>query len=295
MSSLFKKIIKGILGVLVFGILLIFGGAGNSPTSKAPDFSEMNLGAFPESDISALSPALWIDFSDASTVTTSSGLITQVTDKSGGGLTYSQATSTFRPSYESAVQNGLNVARFDGTDDFLGLTSNNLARNVGGLTIYVVRKFDTVTSATSRLLIQINTAVSNARVVLQGGAGGKMVTGGRRLDADSFATTASSTTIDTSFAISVASFDYTNSDLDIYLNKTLDGGTTSFQTNGNTSNTASTGTAIGSTGAMSYFDGDMGEIIMFHSEHTAEQRRLVLDYLNKKWNLFQNPPQVIIF
>ncbi len=238
-----------------------------------------------ESLITALSPALWIDFADSSTVTTSGGDITQVTDKSGNGNTYSQATSTFRPAYISSAYNGRNVARFDGTNDFLGRTTNNLARNVGGLTIYVVRKFD-ATPSSAQYLLQINTALSNARVVVYGGATGFMVAGGRRLDADSFSTTASSTTIDTNLAISVASFDYSNSDLDIYLNKTLDGGTTSFQTNGSTSNTASTGSAIGSTFSINFFDGDIGEIIIFNSEHTATQRDTVLNFLGFKWGLF---------
>jgi hypothetical protein len=72
---------------------------------------------------SAWSPAeltslvFWFDPADATQVTTASGLITQVTDKSGNGYTVSQASGSKQPEYVSAAINGLNVARW--TNDAL--------------------------------------------------------------------------------------------------------------------------------------------------------------------------------
>jgi hypothetical protein len=66
-----------------------------------------------------IATALWLDFSDASTVTLASGKVEQVDDKSGNARHASQADATFQPVYTSAGINGLNVATFDGIDDGL--------------------------------------------------------------------------------------------------------------------------------------------------------------------------------
>lgn len=70
-----------------------------------------------------LSPAIWIDFADASTVTLSGSNITQVTDKSGNGKTLTQGTAGRRPTYATASQNGLNTASFDGGDSLAAATA----------------------------------------------------------------------------------------------------------------------------------------------------------------------------
>lgn len=63
-------------------------------------------------DMLALSPVAWWDASDATTVTTSSGLITDWDDKSGNGWDLTQPTAGDRPTYTSAGMNGLNVAEW---------------------------------------------------------------------------------------------------------------------------------------------------------------------------------------
>lgn len=70
-----------------------------------------------------LSPAIWIDFADASTVSLSGSSITQVTDKSGNGKTLTQGTAARRPTYSTASQNGLNTASFDGGDSLAASTA----------------------------------------------------------------------------------------------------------------------------------------------------------------------------
>lgn len=72
---------------------------------------------------SRISTALWIDFSDSSSITVSSG-ISQANDKSGNGRHLLQAISANRPAYTTAQQNGLNVATFDGVNDCLSLASD---------------------------------------------------------------------------------------------------------------------------------------------------------------------------
>jgi hypothetical protein len=64
-----------------------------------------------------VSTRLWIDFSDASSLTVSTNLISQVNDKSGGGLDF-LATGAERPTLTNLL-NSLTVAKFDGGDVML--------------------------------------------------------------------------------------------------------------------------------------------------------------------------------
>lgn len=71
--------------------------------------------------------AEWVDFSNAASVTTTTSLITAVTDAVNGDI-YT-ATLTARPTYTTAGKNGLNVATFNGTAN--ALLSTNTINSVG--------------------------------------------------------------------------------------------------------------------------------------------------------------------
>jgi hypothetical protein len=64
-----------------------------------------------------LSPLAWWDASDAATVTTSSGDISDWDDKSGNGWHLEQTTSGNRPAYTTSAINGLNAAQWPSTDN----------------------------------------------------------------------------------------------------------------------------------------------------------------------------------
>lgn len=82
-------------------------------------------GAFNPKSISGL--VGWWDPSDSATVTTVSGAVSQLNDKSGLGRNATQGTANNRPSYSGTI-NGKNVMTFDGTNDRLvtGLESATL-------------------------------------------------------------------------------------------------------------------------------------------------------------------------
>lgn len=93
-----------------------------------------------------LSPALWFDAADASTLfdaTTGGSLvapdgsIARWEDKSGNARHATQGTVLSRPQRKTSIQNGRDVVRFDGTNDFLVHT---LAINGGNHTTFVVGK-----------------------------------------------------------------------------------------------------------------------------------------------------------
>ena len=71
--------------------------------------------AFSPSSLSGLQ--FWVDFSDLSTITSSGGLVSQVTDKSGNGRDISQPTSSNRPAIGASTKNGMDVLTFDGSDN----------------------------------------------------------------------------------------------------------------------------------------------------------------------------------
>lgn len=68
---------------------------------------------------------LWLDASDASTITETGGAVTEWADKSGQGHDAVQAGSDLtRPTTGAATQNGLNVLQF-GSGDYLATTANS--------------------------------------------------------------------------------------------------------------------------------------------------------------------------
>ena len=69
-----------------------------------------------------ISTAIWVDASDAATITESGGSVSQWDDKSGGGHHFAQANAAFQPTTGATTLGGLNVLDFD--EDFMnGLTT----------------------------------------------------------------------------------------------------------------------------------------------------------------------------
>jgi hypothetical protein len=71
-------------------------------------------------DPSLITTALWLDAADASTITESSGAVSQWNDKSGNSRHFTQASSTARPSIDAT--GARNVLSFDGDDFLIGST-----------------------------------------------------------------------------------------------------------------------------------------------------------------------------
>lgn len=84
---------------------------------------------------------LWLDATDATTITESGGSVTQWSDKSGNLNHATNASGTDRPTTGSRTINSLNAIEFDGVDDFLDLPDNVL--NNTAVTAFVVYNPDT--------------------------------------------------------------------------------------------------------------------------------------------------------
>lgn len=72
---------------------------------------------------------VWLDASDTSTISLSGSEVTQWTDKTANGYTFTQGTSANRPLSGTRTQNGRNVIDFDGTNDKLVATSSGSTWN----------------------------------------------------------------------------------------------------------------------------------------------------------------------
>jgi hypothetical protein len=81
----------------------------------------------------------WWDFSDSAQITLNSGNISQILDKSNAGRTASQGTASSQPARITSAQNGLSMARFDGSNDHLTY-GTDLFTFTGAATIFVVCK-----------------------------------------------------------------------------------------------------------------------------------------------------------
>lgn len=243
----------------------------------------------------SLSPALWLDASDASTLYSGAslaspdGAISEWRDKSGNAFNATQSTGVSQPLRKTAIQNGRDIVRFDGSNDYLISASNSLLRDVGGATIFCVRKWNS-SPTTSPIIFSVrsSSALSIRAGIFGGIVANKASVGGRRLDSDSFASIPSSANVSTSlFESQSGVFDYANSDLSQYINGSLDGSTTTFQTNGNTSDTDSSGITVGATAVGTQVaHSDIAEILVFPRVLATAERQAVELYLANKWAIY---------
>jgi hypothetical protein len=88
---------------------------------------------------SMISTALWLDAADSSTITSSSGRISQWSDKSGNASHASQATSAQQPKVTASAQNGRSVVEFDPATNSYQLLSFSRQASVGHV-FFVAKK-----------------------------------------------------------------------------------------------------------------------------------------------------------
>ena len=228
-----------------------------------------------------LTPQLWLDADDASTITSSSGNVSQWNDKSGNGYHVTQATGTSQPKTGTVTRNGRNVLDFDGGDRLLRETDTALGRNVTGLTVYWVASFDINGQIIS---FSVGTSETVARLNSGFNASSQFNNAGRTLDADAILSAQSTALTAGSWYANCAVFDYANTDLNLYVDRTADGSNTSFQTATTTSNTDSLRLSIAQgLGGATILDGQIAEILVYHSAHSSTDREKVFDYLDGKW------------
>jgi hypothetical protein len=204
--------------------------------------------------------ALWLDASDASSVVTSSGNVTQINDKSGNSKNFT-ASGGLAPALVNNAQNGRSLMRFNG--------SNRLSYNasITYRTVFVVAQYNGTTFGSYNGIIgDVSGSSPNNGHILNGVSG------------------------TTKLAIATASF------TSAYKNGTLVAGSSghdfsplnqywigSFELPTNTTNTASDIGEIAGGGRT--WNGDIAEVIVYSSALSNSDRASVEGYLSTKWNI----------
>ena len=172
-------------------------------------------------------------------------------------------TLTTRPLYKTAIQNGLPVVRFDGSNDFLSIVST-LGISAQPLTVACVWK---MANANQQAIFQ--SSLTNTAVYINAVGDLEMIAGTGR-----------------STAITKGAWRNT---LNIF-----NGASSLFSIDGTTSTPASPGTNsptgtlyVGSAngGASYWLNGDMGELLFLNTSPSTDDRQKLEGYLAWKWGL----------
>lgn len=248
----------------------------------------------------SLSPALWLDASDANTLfdavsggslVAANGTIARWQDKSGNARHVTQSTLGFRPTRRTSIQNGRDVVRFDVSDDHL--ISSNVS-SPSAFTFFAVVKANTWnTTGTNYQSIAshgyqnpwTNTGISF--LAITGGAQDGWLKNDGLIFGDGFTQTQYPRAIGP-----IAS----GSDFRV-ISTTLGSGEARGWINGTrfTTRVENTGGAIesfsrpirinGTPGLTEPFGGDYCEILYYPTQLSTSNRQAVQNYLGAKWGI----------
>jgi hypothetical protein len=246
-----------------------------------------------------LTPALWLDASDDATLfdSTSGGSlptdgndIARWEDRSGNARHFTQGTAASCPHRQTGVQNGLPVARFDGLNDVMNMVSGlEILREKSGASVVAVYRWISNDTTANRNVLSVSTVTAGAsRITMRANivTARKLDFGGRRLDADSFASVQSAQNEPSSCFVHSGVCSYQNRTLRQYINNSIDGTSDVFQTSGNTSATDSLSVSIGGLSSLlNAANIDLSELFVFDRAISDDDRNALHAYLVAKWGI----------
>lgn len=100
-----------------------------------------------------ITTSLWLDASDASTITISTG-VSEWRDKSGNNRHSVQASGSSQPAIIATAQNGLDVLDFDGVNDYL--TSPNVFTAASDVSVFIVCSTDVLPALARAMMALAN-------------------------------------------------------------------------------------------------------------------------------------------
>jgi hypothetical protein len=207
------------------------------------------------------------------------GDVTAWKDRSGTGHDANQSgNNSVKPNWYQNVQNGLGVLRFNGTSESLNINPIAFMQSLSGFTMMVVAKASSL-SVTSDLTssdvggFRIFHDATHWGVSTSGGTGTSTVTGDT-----------------TKFHIYSLIFNGAAADNANRLKFRYDGADQSMSFTGTVGTTTSATAArfymaVGSTGSANYFNGDIGEIVMFTRTLNSSEILNTEAYLKYHWAL----------
>jgi hypothetical protein len=239
-----------------------------------------------------ISTSLWLDASDAATLfdavsggslVAADGAVARWQDKSGNARHVTQAASGSRALRKTAVQNGLDVLRMDGSNDFFTADSG-LFRNKSHVCMFavVIEK-----DSTERTVLYASTASAGSTRSTMNASTTTQNCGGRRLDADSFRNTGGSGS--TGCNILMGQWNYSGNALSQFRNSAANGTGNTFSSGAGTSqDTASAVCELG-RGFSGNSNHDWCEVIIVESPST-ETRQRIEGYTAHRWGVAAKLP-----
>ncbi len=211
--------------------------------------------------------SLWLDASDAASISHSANAVSQLDDKSGNDRHATQGTGANKPTTNTRTIGGLNVLDFDGTGDFLTIPSITST----AYTVFCV--FNTDGYAASKGFIGSPTGNNGAMVF-----GPRFTNGGLAFTSSGVAVRLASTT-----AIS--------NGIDYIASGRSSAAGSNIQVNG--ADAGSNATNAGYTAPSSligryldeYYNGAIGELIVFSRALADPEMNEIGNYLAAKWGL----------
>lgn len=248
----------------------------------------------------------WYDAADAATITTSTG-VSAWADKSGNGYTLRQSTGNNQPATGTRTIGGRNALDFDGSNDVLSLGSSppeyllNLAAT-RALTVFAVTASDSPNGIRRLVSLQRTGKNSNdtgfflARHSNSSGTVEIAVGGGDSTSNDQLNRNHIPGFVDTSSAAGIytASISAADNAATIHKNGSLQSLTVRYGTMnpsdflgfGSGNHTLDVGSSRSASGLdAAYWDGLLGEVLIYTRRLTIDERARVERSLGRKWGI----------
>lgn len=221
----------------------------------------------------AITTALWLDASDASTITIATG-VSQWNDKSGNGRNATQATGASQPLVISAAQNGLNVIRFDGSNDKLSYNGSFFVGTSYSVHTVVARR----SGKSNNYYMSGSDVVTNTNLVIG-------------WSADTYLYAQYGNDISTSDTYSTPTAGIWGMLLNTASGRLLFKDGTQVASSGTTTTLSSyTGANLGNFLASDYYNGDIAEVVVTTTALSTTDRQKMEGYLAWKWGLQASLP-----
>jgi len=220
--------------------------------------------------------ALWLDASDSSSYTIATG-VSEWRDKSGNNRTFSQSTGNNQPTVAANAQNGKTAFTFDGTNDsFSGpftfsLTSTHSVFVVTNPAVRKVASFLAGATAIELIYGDGSASFSGSKFGVFGV--GRAVYGGGTITTGAYQVVSA-----------VCSGSTMPTNLSMWTNGS--GGAVSVETSGTDPVAALTAPlTIGTSAASQFWNGSIGEMLIYSRALNNTERLMVERGLGKKWGI----------
>jgi hypothetical protein len=226
---------------------------------------------FSPSEISNL--VVWLDASDAGTITQAANKVSQWNDKSGQGNHVTQGVAASQPTTNTRTINGKNVLDWDGVADFMERLTFTGGSEAQPLTVIVVFEVDSLANLPNVTLVGSTVAQPNFQYLINPNDKLLLATNAGYFSA-AVLTTATPTITQTTF----------NGASSATLRNGLADGTGDAGTLGMNGIRIATERAA-SPNPGSYFNGAIAEILVYGKALSVQETTDVTDYLKNKWGI----------